>query len=168
MSELNISGIIRESIVDGPGIRFVVFAQGCPHHCRDCHNPQTWPFSGGKKVTPERIMAEIKKDPLLTGVTLSGGEPFCQPKAMAEIARLTHEAGLDVVTFTGYLFEHLVEKAKEDDAVRDLLNETDVLVDGPFIASLKSYDLKFRGSSNQRAIDVKKSLDEGKVITVWE
>lgn len=168
MEELSISGIIRESIVDGPGIRFVVFAQGCPHHCKDCHNPQTWDFSGGKKVSVKRIIDEVKKDPLLSGITLSGGEPFCQPSGMAQLARASHEQGLNVIAYTGFLYEDLLSKAGEDTSILDFLKNIDVLVDGPFVTALKSYELKFRGSSNQRAIDVPKSLADNAVVTAWD
>jgi anaerobic ribonucleoside-triphosphate reductase activating protein len=168
MVNLTISGIIRESIVDGPGIRFVVFAQGCPHHCEGCHNPQTWPFEGGKEAAVRDIMDEVKKNPLLSGVTLSGGEPFCQPEGMAELAAAAHAHGLDVIAYTGYLYEDLLQMAKASPEIMKFLKQLDVLVDGPFITALKSYELKFKGSSNQRAIDVKKSLAEGSVILAWD
>jgi anaerobic ribonucleoside-triphosphate reductase activating protein len=164
MVKLNISGVIRESIVDGPGIRFVVFAQGCPHRCAGCHNPKTWPFEGGKEVAVEELIAEIKKDPLLRGVTLSGGEPFCQPEGMALLAVAAHKEGKDIITYTGYLYEELLEMAKTQPDILALLRQTDVLVDGPFVTALKSYELKYKGSSNQRAIDVGRSLAEGRVV----
>lgn len=164
MSTLKISGIIRESIVDGPGIRFVVFTQGCPHHCPGCHNPQTWPFTGGVEKTPEEIFAEIIKNPLLRGVTFSGGEPFCQPEGLAELAQMVHSRGLNIITYTGYTFEELLEKSKDDPAVLALLKQTNILIDGPFIQELKSYDLKFIGSSNQRIIDAKRSLEKGEAV----
>jgi anaerobic ribonucleoside-triphosphate reductase activating protein len=164
VSTLRLAGIIRESIVDGPGIRFVVFVQGCPHACPGCHNPQTWDFSGGKAAEPERIIGEIKKNPLLRGVTLSGGEPFCQSEGLAQLARLVHGLGLDVMTYSGYTFEELLKKSESDKAVLDLLRQTDVLMDGPFIKAKKSYELRFRGSSNQRAIDVSASLAKGEAV----
>ena len=164
MSTLRLSGIIRESIVDGPGIRFVVFTQGCPHHCPGCHNPQTWQFTGGFETTPEKILAEIIKNPLLRGVTLSGGEPFCQPEGLAELAQMIRTHGLNVITYTGYTFEELLEKGKEEPAVLSLLKQSDILIDGPFIQDLKSYDLAFTGSSNQRIIDVKRSLIKGEAV----
>ena len=91
--ELTIAGVIKESIVDGPGIRYTVFTQGCPHHCPGCHNPQTWAFEGGQKTTPQELFADFQKDPILKGITFSGGEPFCQAEALAELARLVHGAG---------------------------------------------------------------------------
>jgi anaerobic ribonucleoside-triphosphate reductase activating protein len=167
MCIINLAGIIRESIVDGPGIRFVVFAQGCPRRCEDCHNPSSWSFEGGSKMTPQKIMEEISKNSLITGVTLSGGEPFCQPETMAELAKLCCERGLNVIAYTGYLYEDLLEMGQSQPAIMDLLKATDVLVDGPFVTALKSYELRFMGSSNQRAIDVPKSLEQGKAILAW-
>jgi len=164
MSAIKIAGVIRESIVDGPGIRFVVFTQGCPHRCPGCHNPQTWPFTGGVEKTPEEIFAEIVKNPLLRGVTFSGGEPFCQPEGLAELARMAHSRGLNVITYTGYTFEELLQKSEKEPAVMALLKQTDILIDGPFVESLKSYDLNFIGSSNQRIIDVKRSLEKGEAV----
>ena len=165
MTKLRLAGVIRESIVDGPGIRYTVFGQGCPHHCPGCHNQKTWPFSGGFLAEPEKIVAEMKQNPMLRGVTLSGGEPFCQSRAMAELAALVHAAGYDVITYTGYLFEELMEKAKADPDALLLLQQTDVLIDGPFLQDEKSYDLRFRGSKNQRAIDVKASLS-GDIVLI--
>ena len=165
MNTLRLAGIIRESVVDGPGIRFVVFAQGCPHHCQGCHNPQTWPFKGGFEASPEQIAAELRKNPLLKGITLSGGEPFCQPAGMAELAAEAHRLGLDVFTYTGFSYEELTGKSAGEPDIRALLQQTDLLIDGPFMEDLKSYDLTFRGSSNQRIIDVKATLLKGAVVT---
>jgi anaerobic ribonucleoside-triphosphate reductase activating protein len=164
VSRLKLVGIIRESIVDGPGIRFVVFAQGCPHGCSGCHNPETWAFGGGFEMSCEQIIAEMKKNPLLKGLTLSGGEPFCQSQAMAELGGAAHGAGYSVMTYTGFLYEELLDKARQEPAVLSLLEQTDILIDGLFIQELKTYDMSFRGSSNQRAIDVKASLDGGAVV----
>lgn len=167
MSALRLAGVIRESIVDGPGIRFVVFAQGCPHHCPGCHNTQTWAFEGGYEATPEQIAAEIRKNPLLKGITLSGGEPFCQPAVMAKLASEAHRLGLDVFTYTGYTYEELIAKSAKEPDVLALLQQTDILIDGPFVQSLKSYELTFRGSSNQRAIDVRSSLEKGAIVCIY-
>lgn len=164
MGKVKVAGIIRESIVDGPGIRFVLFVQGCPHHCPGCHNPQTWPFQGGSEVSTGWFKPEFKKDPLLSGITLSGGEPFCQPEPLAEIAREAHGCGLDVVTYTGFTFERLLEKRREDYRISCLLKQTDVLIDGPFVLVQKSLALTFRGSANQRVIDVPASLKTGKAV----
>ncbi|NCA98859.1 MAG: anaerobic ribonucleoside-triphosphate reductase activating protein [Clostridia bacterium] len=152
-SPLRIHSSVAESIVDGPGIRSVIFTQGCPHHCPGCHNPQTHDFAGGSLVDTQAIVAEILTNPLLTGVTFSGGEPFCQPAPLAEIARAVHTAGLDVVAYTGYTLEQLVAMAETDPAICDLLLEIDLLIDGPFILAERDLTLQFRGSRNQRFLD---------------
>lgn len=161
---IRLSGIVRESIVDGPGIRFVVFSQGCPHHCTGCHNAQTWSFEGGFAATSEQILAEASKNPLLTGITLSGGEPFCQSAAMAELAQAAREIGLDVITYTGFTFEQLLDKAHSEPEIRSLLTQTDFLIDGPFLEQQKSYELNYTGSTNQRIIDVQASLKESAAV----
>ncbi len=160
--ELRISGVEAESIVDGPGFRYTVFTQGCPHDCPGCHNPQTHPFDGGKLVDIRKIFADICENPLLKGVTFSGGEPFCQPAPLAELGHMAHEHGLDVVTFTGYLYEVLLEK--HDPAVDALLAQTDFLVDGPFVLAEKDLTLRFRGSRNQRVIDMNATRKTGSVV----
>lgn len=163
-TKLRLAGVIRESIVDGPGWRFVVFVQGCPHHCKNCQNPGTWNFDGGYETTVENIMKAVKEDKLLTGVTLSGGEPFTQAKELAVLARKVREAGLDVMSFSGYTYEELVNGATVDNGWFDLLSELSLLVDGKFIEEQKSLELKFRGSRNQRIIDVRESLKVGHAV----
>lgn len=152
---LRINGIIQESIVDGPGIRYVIFVQGCPHHCPGCHNPQTHDFEGGTDADTEEILSEIRENPLLRGVTFSGGEPFCQPSVLARMARTVHAEGLDVVTYTGYLYEQLEEMAARDKEIENLLKETDILIDGPFLIAERDLSLLFRGSRNQRILNLK-------------
>ena len=142
----------------------MVFAQGCPHRCKGCHNPQTHDFDGGYDTTVENIINEVKKNPYLKGVTLSGGEPFCQAKPLAVLAKKAHELGLDVITYTGYTYEELIEGANEENGYIELLKETDILVDGRFILEEKTLELRFRGSRNQRVIDPKASLKEGRVV----
>ena len=164
MALLKLAGVIRESIVDGPGIRFVVFAQGCPHHCAGCHNPQPWPFAGGKATDSSKIAEEMKYYPLLSGVTLSGGVPFCQAEGMAQVARDVKALGLSVMVYTGYLYEEILKLSAEQDGVKLLLENTDWLVDGRFQEELKSYDLLYKGSSNQRILDVKRSLQAGRPV----
>lgn len=164
MTKLRLAGVIKESIVDGPGIRFTVFVQGCPHKCRGCHNPQTHDYAGGYDSSVERIIEEIKKNPILQGVTLSGGEPFEQAEALAELAKQAHEMGLNIVTYTGYTFERLVEGFNDNPGWKSLLEETDYLIDGPFILEQKSLMLHFRGSKNQRILNVKESLKENRAI----
>lgn len=161
---LRLAGIIRESIVDGPGIRMTVFVQGCPHHCKGCHNPQSWDFEGGENGDTDAIIKAALRDPLLQGLTFSGGEPFCQAEALAELGRMCHENGMNVVTFTGYTFEKLLEGFSEHPDWKALLEQTDYLIDGPFILEQKSLMLHFRGSKNQRLLDVKKSLEQGVAV----
>lgn len=163
-TKLRLAGVVRESIVDGPGIRMTVFVQGCPHHCKGCHNPQSWDFDGGYTGSVERIIEEAKKDPLLQGLTFSGGEPFCQAEPLAKLGKLAHENGLNVMTYTGYTFEQLLEGFDEKPEWKALLEQTDYLVDGPFILEQKSLLLHFKGSANQRILDVKESLRQGKAV----
>lgn len=159
---MRIAGLVQDSIVDGRGMRFVVFTQGCPHHCEGCHNPETHEPSAGLEMTTLEVINEMLSNPMTDGLTLSGGEPFMQPHDCAEIARAAHEAGLNVWAYTGYTFEKLLEMDSE--AVRELMNEIDVLVDGPFILSQKSLSIPWRGSKNQRLLNMQKSLDCGKAI----
>lgn len=163
---LKISGIVAESIVDGKGIRYTVFTQGCPHGCPGCHNPQTHDFEGGRWVTVEELFREFQKNPLLKGITFSGGEPFCQPEPLTELARLVHGMGKDVTVFTGWTYEQLLEK--KDPAVLALLEETDLLIDGPFLEAKKNLELTFRGSENQRLIDMKKTREKGIPVLLEE
>ena len=160
--KMRIAGVVNDSIVDGPGFRLAVFAQGCPHHCPGCHNPQTHDFDGGEVADTEEIIEKMIKNPLLDGVTLTGGEPFCQPEACMEIARAAHAAGLNVWSYTGYTFEHLLKEGTEPQ--RALLRELDVLVDGPFLLARRTLNCRFRGSNNQRLILVRESLDAGRTI----
>jgi len=152
---LRIAGKIPNSITDGPGLRFVIFAQGCKHNCPGCHNPQTHDFSGGYEVETADLAAEIMRDPLLSGVTFSGGEPFEQPEAFADLAEKL--PGVHIIAYTGYTFEELSAKPE----ARVLLNKTDILVDGRFQIDKKTYDLKFRGSANQRVLGAKESVRLG-------
>lgn len=158
------AGVIRESIVDGPGYRYTVFCQGCPHHCEGCHNPGTHSFEGGTPTKIETIAKDISKNPMLKGVTFSGGEPFCQARPFAELAGLVHEMGLDVFCYTGYTFEQLISGANDENGWRELLENCDYLVDGKFVKEQKSLLLKFRGSRNQRILDVKQSLAAGEAV----
>ena len=156
---------IRESIVDGPGLRFTVFTQGCPHRCPGCHNPGTHDPAGGREVSVAELAAELSGNPLTDGLTLSGGEPFCQAAECAALARIARERGLNVWAYTGYTYERLL--AGEVPDALALLEQVDVLVDGPFVEAEKSYAALFRGSANQRLIDVPKSLAAGAVV-LWE
>lgn len=158
-----LSGIAGDSIVDGPGIRTTFFAQGCPHHCPGCHNPETWPFTGGTAMDTEDMVAMVKNNPLCRGVTFSGGEPFAQAEGFRELARALKGEGYEVASYSGYTFEQLLSGTPEQKA---LLAEIDVLIDGPFLLAEKSLEISFRGSRNQRILDVKQSLAQGRAVNI--
>ena len=160
---LDLSGIVGDSIVDGPGIRTTVFSQGCPHHCPGCHNPETWEFGSGTPMDEETILDIVLSNPLCRGVTFSGGEPFAQAEGFARLARLLKGKGYEVASYSGYTFEQLLQGTP---AQRELLGTIDVLIDGPFLLAEKSLEISFRGSRNQRILDVPKSLAAGKAISV--
>ena len=155
--------IDRDSIVDGEGIRSVIWTQGCPHHCPGCHNPKTHSFDGGYLIPVDKLIQEIDTLEGQDGVTFSGGDPMMQPKACSIIAKHCHEKNLDVWCYTGYNYEDLLEMSKKNKDIMDFLKEIDILVDGKFILAEKSFDVMFRGSKNQRLIDIKKSLKSNKV-----
>ena len=157
---IRIAGIIRESIVDGAGLRFVVFTQGCTHNCKGCHNPQTHDPDGGYEIEVERILKEFYKNPLLKGITISGGEPFLQAKALIPLVKEIKKSK-DVVIYTGYTIEKL--QSMSDPVIDELLSYCDILIDGRFIQSEKDLTLTFRGSRNQRIIDMNKTRQTGKI-----
>ncbi|MDD4200507.1 MAG: anaerobic ribonucleoside-triphosphate reductase activating protein [Eubacteriales bacterium] len=161
---IRIAGIMRESIVDGPGIRFAVFCQGCPHNCPGCHNPETHDFFGGSEVKVDRIIEEFDKNPLLVGMTFSGGEPMCQSEGFAALGKLVKQRGKSITIFSGYTLEQLLAQAKENRATAELLNICDILIDGPFVQAKRDMTLKYRGSSNQRVIDMKRAREEGRIV----
>lgn len=161
---LRIAGTVRNSIVDGPGIRYVIFTQGCPHHCPGCHNPQTHDFGGGYEADPEEILAEIRSDPLISGVTLSGGEPFMQAEALLPIAEAVKAQGKHLMIYTGFLYEELLKRQEADPAVCRLLTLADVLVDGPFLQERRDLTLPYCGSDNQRVIDLGKTREKGEIV----
>lgn len=156
----------NDSIVDGEGIRTVIWTQGCPHNCPSCHNPGTHDFNGGFLEDIEDIKQDIASLVGQDGITFSGGDPMCQPDACAELAAYAHELGYNVWCYTGYTYEALIMLSKTKKEILDFLNNIDVLVDGKFVLAEKSYDTIFRGSKNQRIIDVKKSLKTGEVVLV--
>ena len=160
MSVLKIAGYKKHSFVDGPGVRFTVFTQGCPHACPGCHNPETWDAEGGFPIETEDLVSLIRSTKYLDGVTLSGGDPLLQAAACAEIARAVREEGLSVWMYTGYTYEQIRDGVAGNDAIR-ALREIDVLVDGRFIQSRRDASVLWRGSSNQRLIDVQASLAQG-------
>ena len=150
---LRLACIVEESCVDGPGLRLTLFTQGCPHHCPGCHNPETHPEQGGFLRDINDIYDLYVDNPLLSGITFSGGEPFLQADVLAPLARMVHAQGGNVVCYTGYIYEDLLAPPlSEREGIQALLEETDLLVDGPFILALKNGELIFRGSANQRLL----------------
>lgn len=162
------SDIQTDSIVDGPGIRTVIWTQGCSHNCLGCHNPSTHDFNGGFLKDVSELKKEIADIPLQTGVTFSGGDPIFQVEACLELAKFIKDMNLNIWCYTGYKYEDLIKKAEDNKTILHFLNYVDVLVDGKFVLKEKSYNVKFRGSTNQRLIDVKKSLKEKKVVLYEE
>ena len=163
---IRIAGVVRESIVDGPGIRFVVFAQGCPHKCKGCHNEATHDFFAGTECGTEKIMSEIEKSRLLSGVTFSGGEPFCQPEGFLSLACKLKEKDINILAFTGYTYEELMRLQEENDSVRMLLDKIDTLIDGSFIWEERDLTQQFKGSRNQRYIDMNATRDTGRLVVL--
>lgn len=162
---LRIAGVVKESIVDGPGIRYTIFTQGCPHNCPECHNPQTHDMSKGSLVSIDKIVEDISKNPLLKGVTISGGEPFLQAKQVATLLSKLDRDKLNVIVYTGFEYEKLLNNANDENKYKNLLQNCDILIDGKFNIELKSNTVAFRGSTNQRAIDIKESLESGNIIS---
>ena len=161
---IRLAGVVRESIVDGPGLRFTVFCQGCPHGCEGCHNPATHDFEGGYDCEISKIIAAVDENPLLDGVTFSGGEPMCQPEAFTVLAEELKKRNLNIMVYTGYTYEELLRLAETRPAVGKLLKLTDYLVDGRFILAQRDLTLPFRGSTNQRILDMKQTLAAGKPV----
>ena len=156
---IRIAGLVPESYVDGDGIRFAIFMQGCLRNCEGCHNPETHALDGGRLMDTTEIISEIKKNPLLDGITLTGGEPFLQVDAANELARAAKNLGLSVWCYTGFTFEDLPPEV-------ELLKNIDVLIDGEFVESLRDLELQFRGSHNQRIIDLQKTRAQNKIV-LW-
>ncbi|WP_418790548.1 anaerobic ribonucleoside-triphosphate reductase activating protein [Phosphitispora sp. TUW77] len=162
--KIRVAGIIEESVVDGPGIRIVVFAQGCPRFCKGCHNPAALDPAGGYDMEENEILNLIEKTKLAKGVTFSGGEPFMQATAFVRLGKKVRQKGLDIMTYTGYTWEELFKISEDAPAVRELIEISDYLVDGPYMEAKKDLTLPFRGSANQRIIDVRKSLQTAEVV----
>ncbi len=158
---LRIAGTIGESIVDGPGLRYVIFTQGCPHGCPHCHNPETHDFSGGQLIDTDTLVQDILKNPILSGVTFSGGEPFCQAETLCAVADGL-QGKKHLMAYSGYTFEQLL--ALPDPWVLRLLQKLTTLVDGPFVEAQKGLELRFRGSANQRVLNVPESLAKGQAV----
>lgn len=156
---MKICGIQPESIVDGPGFRYVIFVQGCPHHCKGCHNPESWNFSGGYDMSVDELYEEIKSNPHLSGVTFSGGEPFEQAEELLELA---NRLDCHIMAYSGYTYEELLEK--NDETINKLLEHINILVDGRYVEELRNLSLQYCGSENQRVIDMDKTRQFGQVI----
>ena len=161
---IRIAGVVKESIVDGPGIRYVVFAQGCPHNCKGCHNEAALDFSGGQEYETEKILSDAGKNPLLSGVTFSGGEPFSQPEAFLYLAVKLKEKNIHIVAYTGYTYEELVKLSEENEKIKKLLEHIDILIDGRFVLEKRDLTLQFKGSSNQRYIDMNAAREQGRPV----
>ncbi len=161
-NQIRVAGLTDDSIVDGKGFRFVIFTQGCLHHCKGCHNPETWDMNGGTLMDIDEIKEKIARNGLLDGITFSGGDPFYQPEACANLAKWAKERGLNIWAYTGFLYEELLKMPE----VKDFLDLVDVLVDGPFILEEKSLLLNFRGSKNQRVIDLNETKRTGIVSLI--
>lgn len=162
--KIRIADIVQDSIVDGHGIRMTIFTQGCPHHCVGCHNPHTHDPSGGREVSVDEVIAQMRSNPMLDGITFSGGEPFEQREALEHIAHEAHRLRLSVWCYTGWTWEEIMS----DPHKRGMLAYIDVLVDGRFIIDQRSLSLKWRGSANQRIIDVAESLFSDKIVELEE
>lgn len=156
---MRIYGLVQDSIVDGPGLRFVCFVQGCPHHCPGCHNPDSHDPAGGVEMTTDEVISRMLSNPLTDGLTLSGGEPFEQAEDCMVIARAAHDHGLNVWCYTGYTYEHLLRHGTPVQIA--LLAEVDVLIDGRYEERKRSLALEWRGSSNQRVIDMNRRANDG-------
>lgn len=163
---VRLAGVIYESLVNGPGIRRVYFAQGCRHNCDGCFNPETHDFNGGELMDMNELINDAISNPIINGITFSGGDPLEQAESFSYMAKEFKRKGLNIWCYTGYTFEKLLEVMKVDTAIRELLNNIDVLVDGKFEIMNKKEGLKYKGSSNQRVIDVKKSLDTGEIVVI--
>ena len=159
--QVRICGIVGASITDGPGFRYAIFVQGCSHHCPGCHNPHTHDPNGGELRDTAELIEARSKDPMISGVTLSGGEPFEQAEALLPIARAAKEKGMELAAYSGYLYEDLLA---DNGARRALLELCDVLIDGPYIDAKRNLDIRFKGSENQRIIDVPASMAAGAVV----
>ncbi|MCI6277357.1 MAG: anaerobic ribonucleoside-triphosphate reductase activating protein [Clostridium sp.] len=164
---VRLSGMLQESLVNGPGIRRVFFAQGCIHNCTGCFNAETHDFNGGEEFDMDKLIAEVKVNPMLKGVTFSGGDPWEQADKFAYMAKHFKEQGLNVWCYTGYTYEYILDNVDKRAGWKDLLNNIDVLVDGKFDETKKKEGLKFKGSSNQRIIDINNS-DENHIVLKYK
>jgi len=163
---LQVAGIKRESLFDGPGIRMTLFVQGCPRDCYGCHNPETRDPHGGVEMDIKEVLEYINKSQNLDGITYSGGEPFMQAEPLAVLGQEIKRLGLHLITYTGYTFEEIWERSVYSESDADLLRATQILVDGPYLHDEKELNFPFKGSKNQRIIDVASSLQKGYPVTI--
>lgn len=168
---LRVAGIVNDSITDGPGLRLTIFMQGCLNNCKGCHNPQSIPMDGGTFYSVDELLEKITANPLLSGVTFSGGEPLLQAEGLIPLAKKIIELGLDIIIYTGYTFEEILSglDSKEDhpifnEYVLRLLKLSHMLIDGPYVDAERSLVLQFRGSKNQRILDIPESLNKKKPV----
>lgn len=164
--DIRLSGIAYESLVNGPGIRRVFFSQGCKHNCKGCFNPDTHDFNGGENRNMDELIESVLDNPMIKGVTFSGGDPLEQAEKFAYMAKAFKNNNLNIWCYTGYTYEYIREHKDENNGWNELLNNIDVLVDGKFEEENMQEGLKFRGSTNQRIIDIKESLNHGKIVTL--
>ena len=159
---MKILDIVHDSIVDGIGLRTVIFFAGCPHKCKNCHNPESWDINNGYDITKEQIIEEIKNNPITQGITLSGGDPFYQAEEVKELAKELKTLSYNIWIYTGYTFEEIYYG--DDKSAKELLELCDVLIDSKYIDELKDLRLAFKGSSNQRIIDIQETIKNNKII----
>jgi anaerobic ribonucleoside-triphosphate reductase activating protein len=160
--KVRVAGVVKESVVDGPGIRYAIFAQGCKHGCNNCHNPDTHNLNGGELMDADELISDILNNNHIDGVTFSGGDPFFQTEEFAYIGYKLKENGINILSYTGFKYEDIINDEKKF----KLLQKLDILIDGRFVNDKKTLNLPFRGSSNQRIIDIKSSLITGKPIEI--
>ena len=165
-NQIRLSGIVKESIVDGPGIRYVIFTQGCKQRCIGCHNPEAQSLTAGKLYEIGDLVQEWRQNPLLKGITISGGEPFLQPEAVWQLVEQAIADQLDIVIYSGYYYEELSNSLNK--FIQLILANATYLIDGPYDQTFKNLNLLFRGSSNQRFIDLKETKTQNKVVLVVE
>lgn len=166
MGKIRLAGLVNDSIVDGPGLRLAIFTQGCAHHCPECHNAHTHDFAGGYEEDIDQIVKMALTNPLLSGITLTGGDPFYQVDACLELVYKLSGRGLNLLAYTGFTWEQLEEMRKTNENLNRLLHELDVIIDGPYQKEERDLSLRFRGSKNQRIIDVKQTINQHHLVTL--
>lgn len=167
-TKIRLFGVANDSIVDGPGLRYSVYTQGCSHHCKGCHNAESWAFEGGTETTIGALIDDIAQNKLIHDVTLSGGDPFEQAGPVAVLATELKKRGYGLWAYSGYTLEELTEKAKSDEDIKTILETIDVLVDGRFEEDKRSLDLKWKGSSNQRVINMNATRNSADIVLYQE